>query len=152
VQNAQNQTGRKIARSYLSLGAFLFRGRLSSTTFWMIENGCIHFSVTLPVGFLYQRRSRAPQCSAMNNMQQSDGVIFTVRHQQRHGVQLPRRSLTRWVELASQWLQPIYEAQLREHQAGPSCAPQFGLRMADPSWNAWNVPWSGSCAVADVSR
>lgn len=28
---------------------------------------------------------------------------------QRHGVHLPRQSLTRWVELVSQWLQPIYE-------------------------------------------
>ena len=30
-------------------------------------------------------------------------------YQQRHGVHLPRQSLTRWVELASQWLKPIYE-------------------------------------------
>jgi transposase len=28
---------------------------------------------------------------------------------QRHGVHLPRQSLTRWVELAAQWLKPIYE-------------------------------------------
>jgi transposase len=28
---------------------------------------------------------------------------------QRHGVHLPRQSLARWVELASQWLKPIYE-------------------------------------------
>jgi transposase len=28
---------------------------------------------------------------------------------QRHGVHLPRQSLTRWVELASEWLKPIYE-------------------------------------------
>jgi transposase len=28
---------------------------------------------------------------------------------QRHGVNLPRQSLARWVELASQWLKPIYE-------------------------------------------
>ena len=30
-------------------------------------------------------------------------------YQQRHGVHLPRQSLTRWVELTSQWLKPIYE-------------------------------------------
>jgi len=30
-------------------------------------------------------------------------------YQQRHGVNLPRQSLTRWVELASEWLKPIYE-------------------------------------------
>lgn len=30
-------------------------------------------------------------------------------YQERHGVHLPRQSLTRWVELASQWLKPIYE-------------------------------------------
>jgi transposase len=30
-------------------------------------------------------------------------------YRQRHGVNLPRQSLTRWVELAAQWLQPIYE-------------------------------------------
>lgn len=30
-------------------------------------------------------------------------------YRQRHGVNLPRQSLTRWVELASQWLKPIYE-------------------------------------------
>jgi transposase len=30
-------------------------------------------------------------------------------YQQRHGVHLPRQSLTRWVELASDWLKPIYE-------------------------------------------
>lgn len=30
-------------------------------------------------------------------------------YQQRHGVHLPRQSLTRWVELASQWLKPVYE-------------------------------------------
>jgi transposase len=30
-------------------------------------------------------------------------------YQQRHGVHLPRQSLTRWVELASQWLKPIYD-------------------------------------------
>jgi transposase len=30
-------------------------------------------------------------------------------YRQRHGVQLPRQSLTRWVELASDWLKPIYE-------------------------------------------
>lgn len=30
-------------------------------------------------------------------------------YKQRHGVHLPRQSLTRWVELASQWLKPIYE-------------------------------------------
>ena len=30
-------------------------------------------------------------------------------YRQRHGVHLPRQSLTRWVELAAQWLQPIYE-------------------------------------------
>ncbi len=30
-------------------------------------------------------------------------------YQQRHGVNLPRQSLTRWVELAAQWLKPIYE-------------------------------------------
>jgi transposase len=30
-------------------------------------------------------------------------------YRQRHGVHLPRQSLTRWVELASQWLKPIYE-------------------------------------------
>jgi transposase len=30
-------------------------------------------------------------------------------YQQRHGVHLPRQSLTRWVELAAQWLKPIYE-------------------------------------------
>jgi len=30
-------------------------------------------------------------------------------YQQRHGVHLPRQSLTRWVELAAHWLKPIYE-------------------------------------------
>jgi transposase len=30
-------------------------------------------------------------------------------YRQRHGVNLPRQSLTRWVELASEWLKPIYE-------------------------------------------
>jgi transposase len=30
-------------------------------------------------------------------------------YKQRHGVHLPRQSLTRWVELASDWLKPIYE-------------------------------------------
>jgi len=30
-------------------------------------------------------------------------------YRQRHGVHLPRQSLARWVELASQWLKPIYE-------------------------------------------
>jgi transposase len=30
-------------------------------------------------------------------------------YRQRHGVHLPRQSLTRWVELVSQWLKPIYE-------------------------------------------
>jgi len=30
-------------------------------------------------------------------------------YRQRHGVNLPRQSLTRWVELASDWLKPIYE-------------------------------------------
>jgi transposase len=30
-------------------------------------------------------------------------------YQQRYGVNLPRQSLTRWVELAAQWLKPIYE-------------------------------------------
>jgi transposase len=30
-------------------------------------------------------------------------------YQQRHGVHLPRQSLTRWVELVSEWLKPIYE-------------------------------------------
>jgi transposase len=30
-------------------------------------------------------------------------------YQQRHRVNLPRQSLTRWVELASEWLKPIYE-------------------------------------------
>jgi transposase len=30
-------------------------------------------------------------------------------YRQRHGVQLPRQTLTRWVELASQWLKPVYE-------------------------------------------
>jgi transposase len=30
-------------------------------------------------------------------------------YQQRYGVHLPRQSLTRWVELTSQWLKPIYE-------------------------------------------
>jgi transposase len=30
-------------------------------------------------------------------------------YQQRHGVQLPRQSLARWVELAADWLKPIYE-------------------------------------------
>jgi len=30
-------------------------------------------------------------------------------YRQRHGVQLPRQSLTRWVELAADWLKPIYE-------------------------------------------
>src|SRR5271170_4815083 len=30
-------------------------------------------------------------------------------YQQRHGVHLPRQSLTRWVELAADWLKPIYE-------------------------------------------
>jgi transposase len=30
-------------------------------------------------------------------------------YRQRHGVELPRQSLTRWVELAAQWLKPIYE-------------------------------------------
>ena len=30
-------------------------------------------------------------------------------YQQRHGVNLPRQSLTRWVELAAHWLKPIYE-------------------------------------------
>ena len=30
-------------------------------------------------------------------------------YQQRHKVHLPRQSLTRWVELASDWLKPIYE-------------------------------------------
>jgi len=30
-------------------------------------------------------------------------------YRQRHGVHLPRQSLTRWVELAANWLQPIYE-------------------------------------------
>jgi transposase len=30
-------------------------------------------------------------------------------YRQRHGVHLPRQSLTRWVELAAQWLKPIYE-------------------------------------------
>jgi len=29
--------------------------------------------------------------------------------QQRHGVNLPRQSLARWVELAADWLKPIYE-------------------------------------------
>jgi transposase len=30
-------------------------------------------------------------------------------YRQRHGVHLPRQSLTRWVELAAHWLKPIYE-------------------------------------------
>ena len=30
-------------------------------------------------------------------------------YRQRHGVHLPRQSLTRWVELAADWLKPIYE-------------------------------------------
>ena len=30
-------------------------------------------------------------------------------YRQRHGVHLPRQSLTRWVELVSDWLKPIYE-------------------------------------------
>jgi transposase len=30
-------------------------------------------------------------------------------YQQRHGVNLPRQSLARWVELAADWLKPIYE-------------------------------------------
>jgi len=30
-------------------------------------------------------------------------------YQQRHGVYLPRQTLTRWVELVSRWLKPIYE-------------------------------------------
>jgi len=30
-------------------------------------------------------------------------------YQQRHGVHLPQQSLARWVELAAQWLKPIYE-------------------------------------------
>src|SRR5271156_1371643 len=30
-------------------------------------------------------------------------------YRQRHGVNLPRQSLTRWVELAADWLRPIYE-------------------------------------------
>ena len=30
-------------------------------------------------------------------------------YRQRHRVHLPRQSLTRWVELAAQWLKPIYE-------------------------------------------
>jgi transposase len=30
-------------------------------------------------------------------------------YRQRHQVELPRQSLTRWVELAAQWLKPIYE-------------------------------------------
>jgi|HubBroStandDraft_6_1064221.scaffolds.fasta_scaffold86364_2 transposase len=30
-------------------------------------------------------------------------------YKQRHGVHLPRQSLTRWVELAAEWLKPIYE-------------------------------------------
>src|SRR5580692_4961162 len=30
-------------------------------------------------------------------------------YQQRHGVHLPRQSLARWVELAADWLKPIYE-------------------------------------------
>lgn len=30
-------------------------------------------------------------------------------YQQRHKVNLPRQSLTRWVELASDWLKPVYE-------------------------------------------
>ncbi len=30
-------------------------------------------------------------------------------YRQRHGVHLPRQSLTSWVELASDWLKPIYE-------------------------------------------
>jgi transposase len=30
-------------------------------------------------------------------------------YQQRHGVHLPRQTLTRWVALAAEWLQPIYE-------------------------------------------
>ena len=30
-------------------------------------------------------------------------------YRQRHGVNLPRQSLARWVELASEWLKPIYE-------------------------------------------
>jgi transposase len=30
-------------------------------------------------------------------------------YRQRHGVNLSRQSLTRWVELASEWLKPIYE-------------------------------------------
>jgi len=33
-------------------------------------------------------------------------------YRQRHGVNLPRQSLTRWVELAADWLKPIY-AQIR---------------------------------------
>ena len=30
--------------------------------------------------------------------------------QQRHGLNLPRQTMARWVELAADWLQPIYEA------------------------------------------
>jgi transposase len=30
-------------------------------------------------------------------------------YQQRHGINLPRQSLARWVELVSDWLKPIYE-------------------------------------------
>jgi transposase len=30
-------------------------------------------------------------------------------YQQRHGINLPRQSLARWVELVAQWLKPIYE-------------------------------------------
>lgn len=30
-------------------------------------------------------------------------------YRQRHGVNLPRQSLTRWVELSADWLKPIYE-------------------------------------------
>jgi hypothetical protein len=30
-------------------------------------------------------------------------------YRQRHGVHLPRQSLTRWIELVAEWLKPIYE-------------------------------------------
>jgi transposase len=74
-------------------------------------------------------------------------------YERRHGVHLPRQSLARWVELAADWLKPIYE-QIRTGVMGGGYVQvdETPIRYLEPGYGRTKQGylWTGSRPKGDV--
>ncbi len=93
-------------------GRFLKRRTVRRTYVHRTEQGCAPVTAPLPP-CLQERGLAAPGLLAHVLVNKYCDHLPLYRQEQifaqRHGVNLPRQTLARWVDLAADWLRPIYE-------------------------------------------